>query len=359
MNKETIFFSHSSRDKDAVNYLKKIIDNKTSGTLNIFLSSDGESIPFGSNWIHSIEQGLNDAVIMYVFVTPNSIKSDWIYFESGFAYSKGLKVIPIGFGINIGELKPPLNLLQGFNLTSHEGLNNIIKIINDECKTKFPENFQKSDYSKLIKSSAFYNAKPLQKYITSFDMALFTVTEGDGENKREFVPYVDKAYTKIKEIFEKGKYKYTENEVVLLSGGFYVSKIRDTHDKTVLKVSIDPDSLMLYFSKIIELLEVAYDNIDTHFIFVELEKGYFISDNAIKNSAAFLYDERFGFSQSKEKGIFPLYQFKDLEFFITPKRLESESKLRIIFPKKDVSEQIFELVTVLYELNIIQKVSEI
>ena len=71
MKKETIFFSHSSRDKKAMNYLKTIIDEKTSGILNIFLSSDGESIPFGTNWIHSIEQGLNEAIIMYVFITPD------------------------------------------------------------------------------------------------------------------------------------------------------------------------------------------------------------------------------------------------------------------------------------------------
>lgn len=359
MKKETIFFSHSSRDKEAMNYLKTIIDEKTSGILNIFLSSDGESIPFGTNWIHSIEQGLNEAIIMYVFVTPNSIKSNWIYFESGFAYSKGVKVIPIGFGIDICELKPPLNLLQGFNLTSYEGLNNIIKTINDECKTKFPKNFQENEYSKLAKSSAFYNKKSLQKYINCFVIALFTDTEGTGESKKEFVPHEDRAYTKIKEIFEKEKCRYTENKVILLSEGFYVSKVNDVSDNTVLKVSIDADSLMLYFSKIIDLLEAAYDDKDTHYLFVELEKEYFISDNVIRNSAAFLADDRFGFSQSKKDGIFPLYQFKDLEFFITKKRKDNESKLRIIFPKKDVSEQVIELVTRLYELGIIRKESEV
>ena len=359
MKKETIFFSHSSRDKEAMNYLKTIIDEKTSGILNIFLSSDGESIPFGTNWIHSIEQGLNEAIIMYVFITPNSIKSDWIYFESGFAYSKGVKVIPVGFGIDICELKPPLNLLQGFNLTSHEGLNNIIKTINDECETKFPESFQESEYSKLEKSSVFYNKKSLQKYIDCFVVELFTDTEGEGENKKEFVPHQDRAYEKIKEIFEKGKCKYAENKAVLLSEGFYVSKVKSTSDKTVLKVSVEPDSLNTHFSKIIELLEVAYDDKNTHYIFVDLEKGYFISDNAIKNSAAFSYDDRFGFSQNQKNGVFPIYQFKDLDFFITKKRQDSESKLRIIFPVKDVSEQVVELTTALYELGIIRRESEI
>lgn len=52
---------------------------------------------------------------MFVFVSPESLSSSWIYFESGFAYAKGVKVIPIGIkGVDIGKLKPPLNLLQGF-----------------------------------------------------------------------------------------------------------------------------------------------------------------------------------------------------------------------------------------------------
>lgn len=341
-----------------MNYLKKLIDQKTAGILNIFLSSDGESIPFGRNWIHSIEQGLNDAIIMYVFITPNSIRSDWIYFESGFAYSKNVKVIPIGFGVDIAELRPPLNLLRGFNLTSFEGLNNIVKILNDECQTKFSENFQESEYAKLEKCTNFYNKKTLRKYIDCFVVALFTDTEGKGENKKEFMPDADKAYIKMKEIFEKEKCNYTEREVILLSGGLYVSKVQSVSDNTVLKVCIEADSLALHFSKIIELIDAAYEGKNTHYIFVELENGYCINDKTIKVSAALSYDKRFSFSQSKKDGVFPLYQFKDLEFFITKKRKDKESELRIIFPKKDVSEQIIELVTTLYELDIIQKASE-
>ena len=92
---------------------------------------------------------------------------------------------------------------------------------------------------------------------------------------------------------------------------------------------------------------------------MDLEKGYFISDDVLKNSAAISFDDRFGFSQIKKEGVFPLYQFKDLDFFITKKSTNMESLLRIIIPKKDVSEQIVELVTALYELGIIRKESEI
>ena len=57
MSKPTLFFSHSSKDKDMVLAIKNKVMQYTSGTLEIFQSSDGESIPFGTNWIHKVEEG--------------------------------------------------------------------------------------------------------------------------------------------------------------------------------------------------------------------------------------------------------------------------------------------------------------
>ena len=74
MNKPTVFFSHSSKDKDLLALLKEKTLLKTSDTINIFLSSDGESIPFGQNWVHKIEKGLNSAKIMFVFISPKSTR---------------------------------------------------------------------------------------------------------------------------------------------------------------------------------------------------------------------------------------------------------------------------------------------
>ena len=92
MEKPTIFFSHSSKDRDAILPIKEKLMKITSGVIQIFMSSDGQSIPFGNNWVHKIEEGLNNAKIMFVFVTPTSIESGWIYFEAGFAYSKGIEI---------------------------------------------------------------------------------------------------------------------------------------------------------------------------------------------------------------------------------------------------------------------------
>ena len=169
MSKPTLFFSHSSKDKDIIFPIKEKINQSTGGVFDIFLSSDGESIPFGRNWLHKIENGLQVAKIMFVFVTENSLSSGWIYFEAGFAYSKGIQVIPVGIGVDIGSLKPPLNLLQGFNITSGDSLNNFISIINDAFNYTFTETFTESDYHAIIgeifnKNILKYNIEDIMRY---------------------------------------------------------------------------------------------------------------------------------------------------------------------------------------------------
>lgn len=150
MSKPTIFFSHSSSDKEYIYLLKKRLIEITNNSLDIYLSSDGESIPFGNNWVHNIEENLHKASMMFVFVSPESINSKWVYFESGFSYSKNIKVIPLGIkGIDVAALSPPLNLLQGFNINSHHSLNNIISTINKELNFNLIEGFSFDDYNKI------------------------------------------------------------------------------------------------------------------------------------------------------------------------------------------------------------------
>lgn len=152
MEKDVVFFSHSSIDTEAINYIKERIIQFTGNAIKIFLSSDGQSIPLGSNWIHKIEEGLEKAKIMFVFISKDSINSSWIYFESGYSYSKKIKVIPVGInGADISKLKPPLSLLQGFNITDTDSMNNIIGVINNELDLSFPDGFSNDD---LISFSA-------------------------------------------------------------------------------------------------------------------------------------------------------------------------------------------------------------
>lgn len=134
--------------------LKERLEQETRGTIDFFLSSDGESIPFGRNWVSSIQDALGRTKICFVFLTPNSTNSSWIYFETGYIYSKEIRVVPVGLpGVDLGKVPPPLGLLQGFNVNSHEGLNNILRILNDEFKTTFQGGFTSKDFDLFLSGS--------------------------------------------------------------------------------------------------------------------------------------------------------------------------------------------------------------
>ncbi len=194
MSKPIIFFSHSSKDKDFLKLLKKMINKKTSNSFDVFQSSDGESIPFGKDWKNKIEENLIKADIMFVFISPNSYKSNWIYFEAGFSYSQKIDVIPIGInGIDIGSLPPPINFLQGFNITSFEGLNNIIAIINKKYSYKILKDFTDSDYQKLINlSSNFIDNKNYYKYINYIETSF--ISSESNELKHTFFEDTEKYF---------------------------------------------------------------------------------------------------------------------------------------------------------------------
>src|SRR5680860_242417 len=184
--KPTIFFSHSSKDKELISPIKEHILKETGNTTQIFLSSDGASIPFGKNWLKEIEEALVKCRLMFIWVTPNSIKSNWIYFEAGYAYSRGINVIPLGFdGINLEDITAPLNFLQGFNIKSSAGLNNLIAIINDEFDLTFPDIFDEKFYENTVKNKLSDNSSEILKYVSEAECIFYPKLKLDDENYGE------------------------------------------------------------------------------------------------------------------------------------------------------------------------------
>jgi hypothetical protein len=153
LNKPIVFLSHSSRDKQALQKLKDLLEQKTSGTVEFFFSSDGESIPFGRNWVTRVSEALHQTKLMFVFISPNSISSGWIFFEAGHAYSKETRVVPVFLeGLDLAKVPPPLSLLQGFNVRSYDHLNNLLTILNDVFNTRFSAQFTEAEYGQIFPS---------------------------------------------------------------------------------------------------------------------------------------------------------------------------------------------------------------
>jgi TIR domain len=149
MVKPLIFLSHSARDAVIVTRIKELLLRRTNGTVEFFCSSDGESIPFGSNWVSKILSSLHDCNLFFAFVSPNSLASQWIFFEAGFVFHREVPTIPVGIsGVNIRQAPPPLSILQGFDI-SPGGLEKMMGVINSTFRCSHPIAFDDADYQTL------------------------------------------------------------------------------------------------------------------------------------------------------------------------------------------------------------------
>ncbi|MFP9135476.1 hypothetical protein ACLKZ8_21145 [Shewanella algae] len=79
MNKQ-IFLSHIHEERDLALLIKEAIENEFSGFIEVFVSSDGMSIPAGSNFLKRIEDGLVNCIGAIYLISPISVKRNWINF---------------------------------------------------------------------------------------------------------------------------------------------------------------------------------------------------------------------------------------------------------------------------------------
>jgi hypothetical protein len=375
MYKPAIFFSHSSKDKNIILTLKNKIDKITGGVLDIFMSSDGQSIPLGSNWVHKIEEGLNNAKIMFVFVTPNSIASEWIYFEAGFAYSKDIEVIPVGVGIDITLLKAPLNLLQGFNVNSADSLNNFISVINKKFEYKFEGGFSEIDFKLLINSTSDYLNLELDFVLDSISYGLYR--EYGVEKAGKLIYEIDDYFLKIIEFLDNKSIQYTysdsyrslENKCLLVYGikilynagkknkdDLYSSQM----DKGYINFEISPYNFKKSFDLYKEITLLYKDKRPTY-LKIKLSNNYSFVTQIENCSAVFSeYPDKFKFSETKIGRY--IYGSKNIDFSIVANNIINEDKvsseyvLHITYnPDTIESKDIIDLIITLIEIKIIYR----
>lgn len=358
MDKPTIFFSHSSIDRDYVFELQKAINERTSKTVNIFQSSDGESIPFGNNWVHKIEENLNKAKIMFVFVSPKSLTSSWIYFEAGFAYSKGVRVIPIGIkGVDIGKLSPPLNLLQGFNINSAEGVNNIIKILNDEFSFSFPMSFDNNEFKKIsqLDENSNQNVASIIDKIDYIKLHLpSALSTGGTDEKNKLIPYaINKLQEKLDII---GAQSAFSGQNTLHAHGLVASALGSGQD-TQLSIKIDPFMLDTYEDLISNIFTEIYEQeIERAWVYIVFNKNVYLETTDFKISSKL---SMANISLLETNGNF--YKFRDFKFTIDPKNVNTysnrsvnEENLRIVYTRGRFSlDDFYELIKMLIASKII------
>ena len=83
MNTKQIFLSHIHEEKNLAVLIKEAIEEEFSGFVEVFVSSDGTSIPAGSNFLKRIEDGLVNCIGAIYLISPASVKRNWVNFELG------------------------------------------------------------------------------------------------------------------------------------------------------------------------------------------------------------------------------------------------------------------------------------
>lgn len=119
-----IFLSHIHEEKDLALLIKNVLEEEFSGFVEVFVSSDGVSIPAGSNFLKRIEDGLIHCNAGLYLISPSSVKRNWINFELGALWIRNkvnilnnaeeIPAIPLCHsGMLLSDLPQPINNLNG------------------------------------------------------------------------------------------------------------------------------------------------------------------------------------------------------------------------------------------------------
>ena len=83
MANKLLFLSHIHEEQALAFLIKEALEIEFAGFVDVFVSSDGTSIPAGSNFLKRIEDGLVGCIGAIYLISPVSVKRNWVNFELG------------------------------------------------------------------------------------------------------------------------------------------------------------------------------------------------------------------------------------------------------------------------------------
>ena len=175
---------------------------------------------------------------MFVWMTPASLASDWIPFETGFAYSRGIRIVPIGFQeVRLDDLPPPISILQGFDIVNSKSLNNIIAIINEEFSLTFSDLYDEEFYAANVQDVTSENSPELLRYIRVIGCTYSSINQ-DGQ----LLQVRSNWHDILTAILEELKIPFSGDQDEIRGIGFRIDG-RTDRDEPRVSVNIDPLAL--------------------------------------------------------------------------------------------------------------------
>jgi TIR domain len=138
--KNRLFVSHISEERKTAELFKTALNRDFLRMVEVFVSSDTESIAAGEEWLRSIEKALRECSAFVILCSPESIRRPWINFEAGAAWMQNVPLIPVCHaGLLPRDLKIPLSLKHGVSLTDSNGLRRVYKRVAKIIECDMPE----------------------------------------------------------------------------------------------------------------------------------------------------------------------------------------------------------------------------
>lgn len=139
MDKPTIFISHIVEEKELAQTFKNEIERSFLGLVNLFVSSDANSIKLGRNWLDEITRGLRGCKALIVFCSPYSIHRPWINFECGAGWARNIPIAPLCHsGLHPADLPLPIRLLQGMEANDAGKISEVFRLIAEQLNSAMP-----------------------------------------------------------------------------------------------------------------------------------------------------------------------------------------------------------------------------
>jgi hypothetical protein len=105
----TVFIGHATQDATLAKRLKEAIRSSVRRRVEVFVSSDLDSIKGGDDWLERIVDRLRGCRVVVAIITPNTAASPWVHYEVGMADASSPLVIPVvARGTRLSEIPAPL-----------------------------------------------------------------------------------------------------------------------------------------------------------------------------------------------------------------------------------------------------------
>lgn len=130
MRQTSIFLSHTGEEAELALLLKDVVVQAFPDGVQVYVSSDGNSVRAGDKWLADLEAMLKRSSLHLVLCSRASIRRPWVNFEAGAAWVTDTPTVPVCHSGMRPDLLPlPLNTFQGVLLSGPNALRGILDSI--------------------------------------------------------------------------------------------------------------------------------------------------------------------------------------------------------------------------------------